>query len=39
MGRRGQAAVASRFNWESEAGRLLSLYRRLDRAATAPARE
>lgn len=29
MGRRGQAAVAARYNWEAESARLLELYRKL----------
>jgi glycosyltransferase involved in cell wall biosynthesis len=33
MGRRGRTAVRERFNWEGEAGRLLSLYRDLHAAA------
>jgi glycosyltransferase involved in cell wall biosynthesis len=33
MGRRGHEAVRQRFNWEREAGKLLSLYRELSRAA------
>ncbi|HSE60541.1 MAG TPA: hypothetical protein VLA99_17700, partial [Nitrospiraceae bacterium] len=29
MGQRGQAAVRERYNWGSQEGRLLGLYRRL----------
>ncbi|MGH2994342.1 MAG: glycosyltransferase family 4 protein [Solirubrobacterales bacterium] len=40
MGRRGQAAVRTEFNWDAEAPRLLSLYRRFEdgqaRFRTAP---
>ena len=32
MGERGRAAVRDRFNWDRDAGRLLSLYRDLQAA-------